>query len=131
MPRIRDEINAAVRRRVLAWLGNGESNLKILNPFEEFYGKRCIIRCRDAGVHYGVVRHIEGRTVVLDDARRIWRWRGALTLSHLATESTPLDVEYTRLAPRVASMPLLDAAEVIPLVAGASARLDCLPDWRK
>ena len=99
------------------------------SPLSAYYGLRCIIRCRDAGVHYGTVEHIEGRTVILRDARRIWRWRGALTLSHLATEGTPLAADYTRIAPMVASMPLLDAAEVLPITDAAAARLDAIADW--
>lgn len=94
-----------------------------------YLGQPCAIRCRDAGVWYGLPAQINGRTVELRDAYRIWRWRGALTLSHLATEDTPLDHEWTRIAPPMQTMLLLDAAEVLPITPAALARLQAVPIW--
>lgn len=101
-----------------------------MSAVAQFIGIRAIIRCRDAGIHYGTVEAIDGRMVVLRDSRRIWRWMGALTLSHLATEGAPLDAEWSRIAPSVDSIVLLDGAEVLPLTEQAAARLDAMPDWR-
>lgn len=38
-------------------------------------GKYVIVRCRDAGVHAGVLESHEGRECVLTEARRLWYWR--------------------------------------------------------
>ena len=97
----------------------------------QYIGIQAIIRCRDAGIHYGTVRDIDGRTVELANARRIWRWRGALTLTHLASETEALDSGWTRITPALPSYLLLDACEVLPLSAGAAARLDAVPPWTK
>lgn len=35
-------------------------------------GKKAIIRCRDAGVHYGIVEQVEGKNVILANSRRLW-----------------------------------------------------------
>ena len=43
-----------------------------------------IIRTYSAGVHVGTLKSHDGTTVVLTDASRIWRWRGANTLHELA-----------------------------------------------
>jgi len=36
-------------------------------------GKKCIVRANVAGVHAGIVEKLEGTTVVLKDAYRLWR----------------------------------------------------------
>ena len=40
-------------------------------------GQKVIVRSRDAGVLYGVLVSNEGSTVVLSQARQMWRWRAA------------------------------------------------------
>ena len=45
-----------------------------------------VLRCYYAGVHFGRLVSGDGeRTVVLADARRLWNWAGAKTLSEVAT----------------------------------------------
>jgi hypothetical protein len=38
-------------------------------------GKYVIVRCRDAGVHAGVLMAHENRECLLTESRRLWRWR--------------------------------------------------------
>lgn len=38
-------------------------------------GKYVIVRCRDAGVHAGVLESTDGRACVLTDSRRLWYWK--------------------------------------------------------
>ena len=52
-------------------------------------GKYVVVRCRDAGVHAGVLESAEGRNCTLRESRRLWAWRvanGKTTLSGVATE---------------------------------------------
>lgn len=49
---------------------------------------RKIIRANGAGVFFGEVNKIEGSTVTLTNARRLWYWDGAASLSQLAQEGT-------------------------------------------
>ncbi|WP_425155515.1 DUF6948 domain-containing protein [Candidatus Palauibacter sp.] len=52
-------------------------------------GKYVLVRCRDAGVHAGVLEEHEGRECVLAESRRLWYWRvadGGAYLSGVATE---------------------------------------------
>lgn len=39
-----------------------------------FVGSYVVVRCRDAGVHAGVLKNFDGRSCVLDEARRLWAW---------------------------------------------------------
>lgn len=40
-------------------------------------GKYVIVRCRDAGVHAGVLKNHDGRACELGEARRLWYWKPA------------------------------------------------------
>ena len=47
-----------------------------------------IVRTFSAGVFAGTLKHREGKEVTLTDARRIWYWAGAASLSQLAQSGT-------------------------------------------
>lgn len=52
-------------------------------------GKYVIVRCRDAGVHAGVLRGYNGRECLLTESRRLWYWKAdnsSAFLSGVATE---------------------------------------------
>lgn len=38
-------------------------------------GKYVIVRCRDAGVHAGILESTDGRACVLTESRRLWYWK--------------------------------------------------------
>ncbi len=40
-------------------------------------GKYVIVRCRDAGVHAGVLESMNGRSCTLSESRRLWYWKCA------------------------------------------------------
>ena len=84
-------------------------------------GQQVLVRTRDAGVHFGEVTSIKGDEVILKDATRIWRWRGAYTLSELS--QCGADEAYTRISMAVPEIRLIEAIEVIPCSAAASENL--------
>ena len=47
-------------------------------------GKYVIVRCRDAGVHAGILESHNGRECVLNQARRLWYWKPANNASFLS-----------------------------------------------
>ena len=80
---------------------------------------RSVVRCRNAGVHVGTVVSRDANVLVLENANRIWRWRGANTLSEVAMKGVNLG-EYTRIAcelPRI-ELTASDVCEVIPVSTG-------------
>lgn len=79
-------------------------------------GDESIIRTYSAGVHVGKILSIEGQKVVLKNARRIWKWYGAFTLNAVATRG--VNRNESRISVSVPEIILLDAIEVIPVVAG-------------
>lgn len=47
-------------------------------PVEENHpliGEYVIVRCTNAGVHAGKLEKIYGRTAILSESRRLWRWK--------------------------------------------------------
>lgn len=89
-------------------------------------GPEVIIRTDTAGVFVGVLEEewkTAGQVVTLKNARRIWRWRGANTLSEISMSGVNRK-EYTRISTSVPSQKLVPT-EVIPVMAG----VDLSPVW--
>ena len=82
-------------------------------------GEFVIVRTFSAGVHVGTLAEANGTAVLLTDARRVWRWRGANSLHELALYGAAED--YTRISEPVPRILLTQAVEVIP----------CAPEARK
>ena len=49
-------------------------------------GKICVVRTYSAGVFFGKVVERDGKEVRMTDARRLWYWDGAASLSQLAND---------------------------------------------
>ena len=93
-------------------------------------GKVCMVRTYSAGVFLGTLKSREGKEVVLTDARRMWRWAGAASLSQLATAGTSKPKECRFPAP-VNEVLLLEAIEIIPATEAAIAAIAAVPVWTK
>ena len=75
-------------------------------------GEWVIVRCRDAGVHYGQLVDYEGRLVTLKDSRRMWYWKAASghTLSGCAVHGITSD---SKIAAKIKTIVLPEACEII------------------
>ena len=82
-------------------------------------GNRSIVRCRNAGVWVGEVVKRNDVDTILKNANRIWRWRGANTLSEVAISGVNR-TDYTRIAEMVESVTLTtsDTCEIIAVADG-------------
>ena len=74
---------------------------------------KVIIRTYSAGVHYGTLKSENGKRVELTDARRIWYWSGAFTLSALA-QTGPRLPGNCKFSCTIPSIILTEAIEIIP-----------------
>ena len=90
-------------------------------------GAPVIVRTYSAGVHFGYLAGRDGREVSLERSRRIWRWRGANTLSEIALHG--VDKAYSRLSEPV-SLLLLECIEIIPCTPDAVEKLEACV-WAK
>lgn len=88
-----------------------------------------IVRCDRAGVFAGHIKSRNGREVVMTDARQLWHWDGAASLSQLAAEGVkkPRDCKFTV---TVAEIVLLEAIELIPCTEKAAECIKAVPEWK-
>ena len=93
-------------------------------------GKYCIVRGRGFGVFSGTVEALEGNRVLLKDARRLWYWDGACSLSQLAAEGVknPGGCKFTV---TVESVLLLDVIEIIPATEQARSVINGVREWKR
>jgi hypothetical protein len=89
-----------------------------------------MVRTYNAGVFYGILKSRKGKEVVLADARRVYYWSGAATLSQLATDGTA-DPVNCKFPCAVAEIMLTEAIEIIPMTPKATASLDGVKIWAK
>ena len=92
-------------------------------------GKYVIVRTHSAGVFAGNLQCHKGQEVVLTDARRLWYWAGAASLSQLAVDGTskPNDCKFPVAVPRVE---LLQAIEILDVSAKAEASIKAVAPWQ-
>lgn len=96
----------------------------------EIIGRVCMVRTYSAGVFIGTVAERNGKEVVLTDARRIWYWEGAATLSQLAMTGTSKPRSCKFPAP-VAQVLLTEVIEIIPATEAAIASIAAVPEWKE
>lgn len=104
---------------------NGEKYKKITEPTDLKY---VIVRTQSAGVFAGYLESRNGREVVLRNARRIWFWSGAASLSQLATDGTsnPNDCKFPCEVDRVE---LLEVIEILNVTEKAKKSIQSVKVW--
>lgn len=89
----------------------------------------CMVRTYSAGVFAGYVESREGKEVTLRNARRIWYWDGAASLSQLATDGTskPENCKFPCPVDRVT---LTEVIEIIPITNRAKKSIEEVAVWK-
>ena len=92
--------------------------------------KYVIVRTYSAGVFAGYLESKNGQEVVMRNARRIWYWDGAASLSQLAMQGTskPQNCKFPVAVERVE---LLNAIEIIDCTESAKKSIEGVPIWRQ
>ncbi|NCC60073.1 MAG: hypothetical protein EOM12_03855 [Verrucomicrobiae bacterium] len=92
--------------------------------------KYVMVRTYSAGVFAGDLESRNGQEVVLTNARRIWYWSGAASLSQLAMEGTK-DPQNCKFPCEVARVELLQAVEILDVTPMAEQSIKAVPVWKK
>ena len=92
-------------------------------------GKYVIVRTYSAGVFAGNLESRVGQEVVLKNARRLWFWAGAASLSQLAQSGTSKP-ESCKFPEEISSVLLLQAIEILDVSAIAEASIKSVRVWR-
>jgi hypothetical protein len=95
----------------------------------EVSGDYVIVRTYSAGVFAGNLKSREGKEVVLNNARRLWYWEGAASLSQLALEGVkkPDKCKFPAEMPVVT---LMEAIEIIPCTQAAIDSIKGVKVWQ-
>lgn len=101
-----------------------------LCPAEEMDGlKYVIVRTYSAGVFAGYLKSRQGCEVVLLNARRIWYWDGAASLSQLAMEGTSKP-ESCKFPCEVSRVELLEVVEILDCTEKARLSIKNVKIWQ-
>lgn len=89
-----------------------------------------ICRTYSAGVFAGTLESREGKEVVLTNARRLWYWDGAASLSQLAQTGTtkPKKCKFPTAVDRVT---LTEAIEILDVTTEAQKSIEEVPVWQE
>lgn len=92
--------------------------------------KFVICRTYTAGVFAGTLESREGKEVVLTNARRLWYWDGAASLSQLAQEGTkkPKTCKFPCAVDKVT---LTEAIEILDVTPEAQKSIEEVPVWQQ
>ena len=91
-------------------------------------GKYVIIRCKEAGIHAGILKSKEGNEVMLTQSRRLWFWAGAASISQLAKSGTTKPDE-CKFAVELEEITLLGVIEIIPCTSKAIQSIQSCSEW--
>ena len=91
--------------------------------------KYVIARTHSAGVFAGNLKSRVGQEAVLTDARRLWYWAGAASLSQLAVSGTssPKACKFPVAVPRVE---LLQVIEILDVTPEGESSIKAVPVWQ-
>jgi len=95
---------------------------------ESLRGKFVIVRTQHAGVFAGVLEDQDGEFVGLTDARRLWYWAGAASLSEMAVSGTkkPRECKFPVAVPQVH---LSEVIEILLATEEAEKSIREVPIW--
>jgi hypothetical protein len=90
--------------------------------------KYVIVRTYSAGVFAGFLKSRKDKEVVLTDARRLWYWAGAASLSELAMRGTSKPGE-CKFPVAVSEVLLTEAIEILSVTPAAKASIAAVSVW--
>lgn len=92
--------------------------------------KYVIVRTFSAGVFAGYLVSRNGKEIVLRNARRLWYWKGAASLSQLAVDgvSCPKECKFPVEVPQIE---LLEAIEILDVSEKAKASIASVKVWEE
>ena len=93
-------------------------------------GKICVVRTYSAGVFFGLLAERDGKEAIVKNARRLWYWDGAASLSQLANEGVKKPKNCKFPAP-VREVLLTEVIEIIPATEKAVESIAAVPEWKQ
>lgn len=90
---------------------------------------RKIVRANGAGVFFGEITKLEGSTATIKNARRLWYWSGAASLSELAEYGVarPSDCKFPCPVDEVI---VFNVIEILSVTDEAAKSIDGVKEWK-
>lgn len=94
--------------------------------------KFSIIRTHSAGVWFGNIKKLNGSIAIVTNARRLFYWSGAASLSQLAVEGTkrPNDCKFTVTITEEDGVYLPQVIEILPCTNEAVENINSVKIWK-
>lgn len=89
-----------------------------------------IIRSKSAGVFAGNVVKVDGQTVEMKNARRLWYWDGAASLSQLAMEGVK-NPDACKFPCEVPAITVMEVIEIIPCTETGMNSIKKVAIWKR
>lgn len=93
--------------------------------YEGYY----VVRTYSAGVFAGEIESRKGREVIVKNARRLWKWAGAASLSQLAMEGVK-DPDNCMFPCEVDQVELLEVVEILKCTEKAKQSIKGVKIWK-
>lgn len=106
----------------------GDKTFKLATPKGKF--PYVIVRTYSAGVFAGYLKSRKDKEVELLNARRLWYWDGAASLSQIAMEGVKKP-ENCKFAVEVSLVLLTEAIEILQVTKEAQENINNVPVWKK
>lgn len=116
------EFNSEWHESVCKRCNNKERNIEVEK------NRYVIVRTYSAGVFAGELKERNGREVTLLNARRLWYWEGAASLSQLAMEGTSAP-DRCKFPCEVNKVELLEAIEILDVTDKGEKSIKSVPIW--
>ena len=94
-----------------------------------YAGNLYIVRTCSAGVFFGEIVKRNGREVIMRNARRLWQWSGAASLSQLAMEGVK-NPDGCKFPCAVESVELLEVIEILKCSDAAIKSINGVEVWK-
>ena len=98
--------------------------------FQNFIGKKVIVRGDRSGVFFGTLAAKEGKEVKLEKCRRLWYWDGAASISQIATDGTTRP-DACKFTVTVDEIIITDAIEIILCTDAAIKNIEDVKVWKR
>jgi hypothetical protein len=92
--------------------------------------ERKIVRTNRAGVFFGKIEKLDGNTVTMTNARRLWYWEGAASLSELAQYGTSSSSS-CKFPCAVDEVILFEVLEILSVTEEAAVSIDKVKEWTR
>ena len=94
--------------------------------------KFVIVRTHSAGVWFGILKSLNGSMAIITEARRLYYWSGAASLSQLAEEGTkkPNDCKFAMVITGEDGVYLPQTIEVLPCTQASVENIQAVKVWK-